>query len=72
MKAIAYRRVSTDEQVASGNGLDAQADALDAAIAGRGWELVDTYTDEGRSGGNFAGRLCSMPSTASTVAKPTC
>ena len=46
MKAIAYRRVSTDEQVASGNGLDAQADALDAAIAGRGWELVDTYTDE--------------------------
>ena len=53
MKAIAYRRVSTDEQVASGNGLDAQADALDAAIAGRGWELVDTYTDEGRSGGNL-------------------
>jgi DNA invertase Pin-like site-specific DNA recombinase len=53
MRAIAYYRVSTDEQAATGNGLDAQAAAVTAAIRARGWELIATLTDEGRSGGNL-------------------
>jgi DNA invertase Pin-like site-specific DNA recombinase len=53
MKAIAYYRVSTDEQASSGNGLDAQADAVTAAVSVRGWDLVVALTDEGRSGGNL-------------------
>jgi DNA invertase Pin-like site-specific DNA recombinase len=53
MKAIAYYRVSTDEQAATGNGLDAQGAAVTAAIAARKWEPVGSYTDEARSGGNL-------------------
>ena len=45
--------MSTDERVATGNGLDAQAATVTAAIAARGWELVATFTDEARSGGNL-------------------
>jgi DNA invertase Pin-like site-specific DNA recombinase len=53
MKVIAYHRVSTDKQADSGNGLDAQAATIGQAIAARGWELVATLTDEGRSGSNM-------------------
>jgi DNA invertase Pin-like site-specific DNA recombinase len=53
MRAIAYHRVSTAEQAATGNGLDAQAAAITAAITARGWSLVDTATDEALSGGNL-------------------
>lgn len=53
MRAIAYYRVSTDEQAATGNGLDAQAATVTAAIDARGWDLVATLADEGRSGGNL-------------------
>ena len=53
IRAFAYYRVSTDEQAASGNGLDAQAATVEAAIAARGWDLVGTACDEGRSGGNL-------------------
>jgi len=53
VRAIAYYRVSTDEQAATGNGLDAQAAAVTAAIGARRWELVGTFTDEARSGGNL-------------------
>jgi DNA invertase Pin-like site-specific DNA recombinase len=53
MRAIAYYRVSTDEQAVAGNGLDAQAATIAAAIDTRRWELVAALTDEGRSGGNL-------------------
>ncbi len=53
MRAIAYHRVSTDEQAATGNGLDAQAATVIRAVEARGWSLVATLTDEGRSGGNL-------------------
>jgi len=53
LRAIAYYRVSTDEQAATGNGLDAQAASVTAAIGARRWELVGTFTDEARSGGNL-------------------
>lgn len=53
MRTIAYYRVSTDEQAASGNGLDAQRATVARAIAARGWNLVAELTDEGRSGGTM-------------------
>lgn len=48
---VAYTRVSTDEQVSSGAGLDAQRAAIDAEAGRRGWTIVARYTDEGISGG---------------------
>lgn len=50
-QAIAYLRVSTDEQADSGAGLDAQRAAIATAAASRGWELVGEYVDAGVSGG---------------------
>ena len=49
-RAVAYHRVSTDEQAASGLGLEAQTARTADAIAARGWSLVATFADEGRSG----------------------
>ncbi len=49
MRAITYTRVSTTEQADSGAGLDAQAATVTAAIDARGWSLVASFTDEGRS-----------------------
>ena len=49
-RAITYHRVSTDEQAASGLGLDAQQARTRDAVEARGWSLVATYTDNGRSG----------------------
>lgn len=48
---VAYLRVSTDEQVASGAGLDAQRATITAEAARRGWTVVAWYSDEGISGG---------------------
>lgn len=47
---VAYTRVSTDEQAASGAGLEAQMTSIQVEIARRGWTLLDTYTDAGISG----------------------
>lgn len=52
-RAIAYYRVSTDEQAASGNGLEAQAATVTAATEARGWTLAAELTDEGRSGAHL-------------------
>jgi DNA invertase Pin-like site-specific DNA recombinase len=49
--AIAYLRVSTDGQVASGLGLDAQRAAVSAAAARLGVEVTQWHADEGVSGG---------------------
>ena len=46
---LAYTRVSTDEQAASGNGLEAQRAAIDAEAARRGW-AVEHFCDAGVSG----------------------
>lgn len=53
---VAYTRVSTEEQAASGAGLDAQQASIEAEIARRGWTLVDTYTDAGISGKSLSNR----------------
>lgn len=48
---VAYTRVSTDEQVAKGAGIDAQRAAIESEVARRGWRVVESHTDEGISGG---------------------
>ncbi len=50
MQAVAYVRVSTDEQADSGAGLDAQADSCRRCALDLGAELVGPYADEGVSG----------------------
>lgn len=51
MRALAYLRVSTEEQASSGLGLGAQAAAIDNSVTLRGWEpLAGTFADEGVSG----------------------
>lgn len=50
MRAVAYVRVSTDEQTTSGAGLDAQLNAIREHCERHGIELVGTFADEGVSG----------------------
>lgn len=45
---IGYLRVSTDEQVSSGLGLEAQREAIERYADARGWDVV-WYADEGLS-----------------------
>lgn len=49
-KVAVYCRVSTDEQAASGLGLEAQEERCRALAASRGWEVGAVYTDAGVSG----------------------
>lgn len=50
VRAVAYVRVSTDEQARSGLGLEAQVERIRAYAAFRGLELVEIVTDAGVSG----------------------
>lgn len=49
-KAVAYYRVSTSRQGASGLGLDAQRSAVEALCAQRGWQLIAPPFQEIESG----------------------
>lgn len=49
MSVIAYLRVSTEEQAASGAGLEAQRAALEAEAERRQWHEVDWVVDDGYS-----------------------
>ena len=53
---VGYVRCSTGEQAASGAGLAAQRDAINAECARRGWTLLATYEDAGAGGGTLGGR----------------
>jgi len=48
-RVLGYLRVSTEEQAANGNGLDAQRATITAEADRRGW-TVDLVADEGASG----------------------
>lgn len=48
--AIGYTRVSTDEQVLSGLGLEAQRTAIERRAASMGLTIVEWFTDDGVSG----------------------
>lgn len=54
--AVAYLRVSTEEQVDSGAGLDAQRAAIEAEAARRGWTITEWHVDAGVSGKSLTGR----------------
>lgn len=45
MRALAYYRVSTDEQGQDGYGMGAQRSAVEAFAARKGWTLVESYED---------------------------
>ena len=49
MQVVGYVRVSTDEQAASGAGLEAQRNAILAECERRGWQLVEMIEDQGYS-----------------------
>src|SRR4029077_1912106 len=49
--AVAYLRVSTDEQAESGAGLTAQRNAIEAVAAVCGWTITAWHEDGGVSGG---------------------
>src|SRR3954452_15152564 len=49
MRVIGYVRVSTDEQMSSGAGLEAQRQANLAECRRRGWQLVEVLEDAGYS-----------------------
>ena len=53
---VAYVRVSTDEQAASGAGLAAQRATIEAEAARRGWTITAWHSDEGISGKATANR----------------
>ncbi|MCA0290502.1 MAG: recombinase family protein [Actinobacteria bacterium] len=53
MKAIAYLRVSTQEQARSGLGLAAQRIAIETEARRRGWS-VTVYVDDGWSAGSLS------------------
>jgi DNA invertase Pin-like site-specific DNA recombinase len=48
--AVAYLRVSTEEQVKSGAGLGGQRAAIESYAAARGWTIIEWYADDGVSG----------------------
>ncbi len=53
MTAVAlYTRVSTEDQAKEGFSLDAQRERLLAYCKARGWDVAETYVDDGHSGRN--------------------
>ena len=48
-RVLCYSRVSTDEQAASGLGLSAQQEALEAEAERRGWSDASFIVDDGQS-----------------------
>jgi DNA invertase Pin-like site-specific DNA recombinase len=50
LRAVGYRRVSTDEQAEGGHSLDAQEETITDFVARRKWQFTQLYTDAGLSG----------------------
>lgn len=56
MKAISYRRVSTQEQGSSGLGLESQKSDIDGFCQTNGIELIAHYQEVASAKGNYANR----------------
>lgn len=54
---VGYIQVSTDDQVESGAGLEAQREAIVTECGRRGWRLLTVFEDAGASGKSLAGRV---------------
>ncbi len=54
--AAIYIRVSTEDQAKHGISLDAQKEALNNYAKALGYEILEVYKDEGRSGKDIKGR----------------
>ena len=52
-RVAGYVRVSTTDQASDGYGLAAQRSAIENECERRGWELMETFSDEGESGKNL-------------------
>lgn len=51
LRAVSYVRVSTEDQAASGLGIEAQSATIETAVTARGWApLAGQFADEGISG----------------------
>ena len=50
MKAVAYRRVSSEDQAQNGLGLDSQKDKVESLAREKGLKIVEWYEDRGLSG----------------------
>ena len=50
MRAAIYARVSTADQATEGTSIDTQLDSCESYVNAMGWDLVDTFVDEGVSG----------------------
>jgi len=53
MKAVAYLRVSTEEQAQAGVSLDAQEEKIKAYCMAKDWQLIRIIRDEGCSAKNL-------------------
>lgn len=53
MRALIYTRVSTQEQAQEGISLDNQLAKIKAYCFARDWEVIETITDEGKTGKNL-------------------
>lgn len=58
--AVAYLRVSTEEQAKNGASLDAQRTAITAAADARGLDVVAWHEDAGVSGGTAPGKRAGL------------
>lgn len=65
--AVAYLRVSTDDQAESGAGLQAQRDAIEHLAAARGWTITAWHEDAGVSGGKAPHQRPGLAAALSTV-----
>lgn len=64
---VAYVRVSTDEQAASGAGLAAQRSAIESEVIRRGWRIVEWHADEGVSGSKGAAQRPGLAASLAAV-----
>jgi len=54
LRAAIYARVSTEEQAKEGTSLDTQVERCSAFITSKGWNIEESFVDEGESGAHHS------------------